>query len=378
MNRTALRLVEASPFIEEMEFLSESSIKKVHALHHLISWQGALRPDIANYFISRYTKPGQGVLDPFCRGGVTVLEAALLKRQVYAADTDALSVLAARAKLAPVSLPEVTLWLQTVNLRRPVSTETFHSNFSAFYDLNTYRELVNIRSALKSDPSQTARFVELIVLGLLHGHQNNYLSSYTSPYVSVSSKEQETINDQRGQNPVHRTVVPRVIRKVASCVLEGIDLYIKPSEAKHLIARCDPRDLKHVPNQSIDLTITAPPALEDIDYNTAHWLRHWFVGKEQANQLNFSDISTWTEFMNEVLFEMARVTRTGGRVILALPSGDYKEALAHTVTSALVSFWCLEGTITHPDNKVRIGQGYVVKRTSLADTRDHYLILRRR
>jgi hypothetical protein len=51
-----------------------------HSLHRLAPYVGGFPPSLAHYFIRRFSDEGDTVLDPFCGGGTTPLEAALQKR----------------------------------------------------------------------------------------------------------------------------------------------------------------------------------------------------------------------------------------------------------------------------------------------------------
>lgn len=64
-----------------------------------------------------FSKPGQTVLDPFCGGGTTVVEALRLGRSAIGNDLSHLAGLVTKAKSTPLSaaqLGTVASWVQTV------------------------------------------------------------------------------------------------------------------------------------------------------------------------------------------------------------------------------------------------------------------------
>ena len=57
-------------------------------------------PNLANYFIERFTEKGDLVVDPFCGRGTTPLEAHILERDSIGSDLNPLATMLSRGKLA--------------------------------------------------------------------------------------------------------------------------------------------------------------------------------------------------------------------------------------------------------------------------------------
>ena len=64
---------------------------------------------------------------------------------------------ASEAKLDSADITEVTLFMQMINLRKPVNANVYREVFSPFFDLNTYREIVNLKSALSASPDRVGK-----------------------------------------------------------------------------------------------------------------------------------------------------------------------------------------------------------------------------
>ena len=65
----------------------------------------ARRPwNVFRELISHYTSPGEIVLDPFCGGGVTVVEALKLGRKVIGVDVNPLATYVTSMEVRPVDI----------------------------------------------------------------------------------------------------------------------------------------------------------------------------------------------------------------------------------------------------------------------------------
>lgn len=384
-SRAALKLIE-SPFVrQEVSLWEGDDSASAHSLHGLLSWPDAFPAALPSYFIRKYTMKGDTVLDPFCGGGTTPLEAKLNGRVPIACDAHPLAVRATRAKLNPADLTEVTLRLQLANLKRPVDTASFNRMFSEFYDIATYRELVNLREMLAANFDRVAGFIESIALGLLHGHSAGYFSVYTNPHAALSPEAQLELNLKRGQAPDYRAVVPRLLRKTAVVLRDGIHSSHRSSGLEGKCALSDARNMTFLPDGSVNLVVTAPPLPGAALFSREHWLRLWFARVQSSNRDQseaFSGMEGWLDFMNEVLFEMARVVIPGGRAVLDLcemkverTKARLDEEVQRLVEESLPGFWSCESVLVHREKSPRL-EGTRLRRET--DEGHRILVLRRR
>lgn len=384
----ALKLVPSSPsFKTEVEVWSGDG-KDSHSLHYAVAYPNSFRPELPAYFIERYSQRGDVVLDPFCGAGTTALEAALQGRVAFASDLNPLSVRVTQAKLSPADITEVTLAFQNINLRRPVDLTVFRQVFAPFYDHDTYRELVNLRSFLQTRTDRIYRFLEVVALGLLHGHSAGYFSVYTFPQLALSPEEQEALNCKRRQSPDYRSIVPRILRKTASLLRDGVPAALRNTMGRHRCAVTDAADLSVFPTGAVDLVVTGPPLPRADDGSKDLWLKSWFSGTPTvscAHGIVCAGVTEWLDYMNSVLCELARVVKGGGRVVFDLREqridGEnvmLDELLARLVDESLARFWLVEGTVINKEKAIRVGD--VVKERDPGRTADRsrMLVLRRR
>lgn len=316
-----LKVVERASFYKaDVQLWSEDQKAELHSLHYSVTLPGMTRPEIPAYFIEKFSAKGDVVLDPFAGSGTTGLEANVQGRVSYVSDIDPLGIRLTQAKLEPADITDVTLRLQLVNLRRPIALQSFSDAFRPFYDVDTFRELVNLRATLSENPDRTNRFIELIATSLLHGHTAGFFSVYTFPQMSVGPEEQVALNLKRGQVPDHRAVVPRILRKTASVLRDGVSSVMRQTSAKNRYAQSDARNLQFVPSSSVDLVVTTPPLPIASSGLRDRWLKYWFtnIPTKGVPTFEISSLEQWIDFMNECLLELARVVRVGGRVVLDL------------------------------------------------------------
>lgn len=391
MLRSALQLVESAPLVRKTVEVSleDTGAENAHSLHYAVSFPESFPPEIPSYFISKYSRRGELVLDPFCGAGAAALEAALLGRVPLASDINPLAIRITRAKLEPADLTEVTLALQSLNLRRPIDLKVYNDFFSPFYDVDTFRELFHLREYVHGNDNAAARFLELVGLSLLHGHSAGYFSVYTLPQIALTPDKQKELNNKRHQTPDYRAVVPRLLRRTASILRDGIPSVLRQQVEKGATQCCDARNQAHIPGASVGLLLTAPPLPSDVDTSQDLWLKLWFSGIQSRSfsdqVLVGSSLEQWREFMNEVLFEAARVVRPGGRAAFVLRSVRLDnrvvaldEELSAIVEESLARYWEPECTVIYkePSAKLKDAQGERDQRK--VHQRSRVLVLRRR
>ena len=117
---TLMRKVERSVYERTLDELLNSDIKKdkspylkivkakPHSPVYMMHKFWARRPyNVFAQLISHYTKPDDIILDPFCGGGVTVVEALRLKRRVVGVDINPLATYVTEMEVTPVSIENV-------------------------------------------------------------------------------------------------------------------------------------------------------------------------------------------------------------------------------------------------------------------------------
>ena len=89
------------------------------APHDFYRYPARFSPVFAREAIETFTKPGETVLDPFCGGGTTLVEAVSLGRRAAGMDVSSLAAFLTRTKTTPISVHdkrEIAAWLEFIEL----------------------------------------------------------------------------------------------------------------------------------------------------------------------------------------------------------------------------------------------------------------------
>ncbi len=290
--------------------------RQSHSIHE-ISYRACFKAQLPEFFISRLTRPGETVLDPFMGRGTTPVQAALMGRRAVGADINPLSVLLARPRLAPMTLQAVYEALQSVDWSRG---QINRDDLLAFYHPLTLRRLNALRAwigeraplgAASVDP--VADWVRMVAINRLSGHSPGFFSGRSMPpNQAVSVKAQRKINDRLGLEPPERDVAGVILKKTKSLMRDGT----MPDGVASQLLTAPASDLAGVPTGSVALTVTSPPFLDIVQYGADNWLRCWFAGialEDVAIDMHKTP-EAWTAMVVRVLREQARVLRPGGHV----------------------------------------------------------------
>ena len=87
------------------------------APHDFYRYPARFSPLFAREAIEAFTRPGETVLDPFCGGGTTLVEAVSLGRRAAGMDVSSLATFLTRTKTTPISIHdkrEISKWLEYI------------------------------------------------------------------------------------------------------------------------------------------------------------------------------------------------------------------------------------------------------------------------
>lgn len=351
-----LRLVQAEQFRDEIHIPEARSVegRDSHALQGALQYASPWSPFLARYVIDRFSNPGGRVLDPMCGVGTVGLEALLLGRHFVGCAQDHTLVSLSSSRVNPADIAEVALRLQFVPFKRPVNVAGFVGPFTHFFHVSTFRELINAKVSLRESSDRVSDFIKFIGASIIHGHTTGHLSAYTSPSEGLSPKAQIRLNEKRMENPSYRSVSPRVLRKAAFLLRDGICSALSDtSSLSRSVFFAPASSLDGVHGDSIDLAIIGFNQPGFFEHGTQSWLRSWWVGVDDREcATRASNLDAWTGEANETLVEMARVVKRGGRLVLRLGHGrigaariDYGAEITRLVKNCLGSFWRIEGAL---------------------------------
>ena len=290
--------------------------RQAHSIHE-VSYRACFKPQLPEFFISRLTKSGEGVYDPFMGRGTTPVQAALMGRRPLANDINPLSTLLTRPRLSPPTPNAIIDQLGKIDWRKPV---IIREDLLAFYHPSTIRQLTVLREWIQEraplgmpNPDPVIDWIRMVAINRLTGHSPGFFSVYTlPPNQAVSIESQIKINAKRQQSPPPRDVVKIIFKKSQSLLADG-------PMSKHPVACLSTAlagETPAIPDQSASLVVTSPPFLDIVQYADDNWLRCWFAGIETSNVdiAMHRTVGAWTAMVRKVLIEQARIVRPGGHI----------------------------------------------------------------
>jgi hypothetical protein len=289
--------------------------RQAHSIHE-VSYRACFKPQLPEFFISRLTKPGDAVYDPFMGRGTTPVQAALMGRRPIGNDINPMSVLLGRPRLAPPALREVARKLDQI---RWDEGKIDNPDLLAFYSSRTLLHICALRSwlmeraPLDCTPDPIDDWIRMVAINRLTGHSPGFFSVYTlPPNQAVSAQSQRKINERRGQTPPDRDVKKLILRKSASLLSDGP---MAPHPAA-LLTTCTAQTTPAIDSGSVQLVITSPPFLDIVQYAEDNWLRSWFAGIDVTSvAIAYHRTATgWQKMVRDTLKELARVVQRGGHV----------------------------------------------------------------
>jgi len=312
--RTGTETADGIPYLIN-EFWTAGQ-RQAHSIHE-VSYRACFKAQLPEFFISRLTRPGDVVFDPFMGRGTTPVQAALMGRQAFGNDINPLSVLLTRPRLRPITLEQVAAALESVDWSKG---EVTREGLLAFYHPQTLRKLEALRHWLSEraplgadDVDPVADWVRMVAINRLSGHSPGFFSGRSMPpNQAVSVNAQRKINEKLGVAPPERDVVAVILKKSRTLLKNGC----APAQVASSLHTGAAWDTPGIADGSVDLTVTSPPFLDIVQYAADNWLRCWFAGIDPGSvaiDMHRTE-EAWTEMVHRVLSEQARILRPGGYV----------------------------------------------------------------
>lgn len=300
---------------------------------HEISYRACFKPQLPRYFIQKFTEKGDIVYDPFMGRGTTLIEAALLGRNIIGNDINPLCKLLTLPRLNPPHPRSIAQRLEQIPILEEISSEI---DLSMFYHPQTLQEILSLRHYLyqrKLTDSQDNidSWIGMVATNRLSGHSKGFFSVYTlPPNQAVTPQRQRKINERLKQKPEYRDTKYLIMKKTQGLLrnLTYKESHNLKNAAKNAIFLTeDACNTKHIDDECIDLIVTSPPFIDTVNYATDNWLRCWFnhidekkIAKKLAPCKN---IHGWINSMQNAFYEFYRIVKDDGWV--AFEVGEIKK-----------------------------------------------------
>ena len=257
-----------------------------HSAHAMCSYQGMFPPKLVHYFLQRYSRQRDLVVDPFSGRGTTVLQARVEGRRTIGNDLNPLAFVLTRAKAKPPSWERLLDFIAEMErgYRRPdPASLDFPDEIQMLFHPGALAQLAYLRSRLLSKRrtawSSEEAMLAACVAGILHGSfrrdgSSAYLSismpntfSMAPAYVKRYIRENELVAPDQD-------VFARVREKVGRQYLDSMAGLAGTVHSKDAVAFLRRKQIRGC----VDLVLTSPPYLQVINYGTSNWIRLWWLG----------------------------------------------------------------------------------------------------
>lgn len=299
---------------------------------HEISYRACFKPQLPRFFINLLTQEGDTVYDPFSGRGTTAIEAGILGRNVISNDINPLSQILTMPRFFVQNLMEIEERFKNIAYDMNLCADV---DLSMFYHPKTEAEIVSLKNYLRQRKSKGKEdnidlWIRMVATNRLTGHSPGFFSVYTlPPNQAVTPERQRLINEKRNQKPEYRDTKKLIMKKTKSLIRnikEQEILNLRKTGDNAIFLSEDARCTLQIPDESVSLTVTSPPFLDVVQYDSDNWLRCWFNdidAKKVAETITMSkDIQEWSCVMEEVFYELYRITKKGGWV--AFEVGEVK------------------------------------------------------
>ncbi len=246
--------------------------------HYTCSYMAMFPPQLPHYFITRFTEPGDIVLDPFSGRGTTPVQAMSQSRFGIGNDLNDLAYALTRGKIVNPSLEEVLRRLD--ELERGFTrgdwlrVKGIPLKIRMIFHPETQRHLMYLRRELKWKEDDVDAFLTMVLMGAMHGASPGFLSlpmpntfSMGWGYVKKYIKTHNLKRPNRNAFEVLRGRCERFLK-------------LGPLPGRGLAIHGDVRNLDtsgEIEPGSVKMIFSSPPYLKVIKYGLYNWIRLWWL-----------------------------------------------------------------------------------------------------
>ncbi len=292
-------------------------------IHSLCSYQGKLKPSIANQLVSIFVPENGKLLDMFGGVGTIPTEAALQNKESFSFDISPAAVAISRAKIGIPSskkikqiIDELADYIQKTKISdtdiKSQSEFGLNKTIKDYFHPKTLKEILLARKYFESNGYETTEnaFVMSALMHVLHGNRPYALSRRShgiTPFAPTGDFE-------------YKNLIEKVTEKIFRTLKETSRERFSPGSVFYQDAtKTWPENIR-----DLDAIITSPPFFDSTRFYAANWMRLWFAGWNQAHfktePVNFIDELQKKDLsIYDGIFMQARERlKTGGVFVLHL------------------------------------------------------------
>ena len=302
--------------------------------HQLAPYIGKTKSSMASSLIRHFATPGTTLYEPFSGSGTIAFESWVAGCNTIATDLNPYARLLTRAKLTPYksrqeALHDVHIVSNLVARARRPSLHSVPPWVRQFFHPDTLAELLLWTHELQR---RQKWFLLACLMGILH-HQRpgflSYPSSHSAPYLRTNRYPSEQFPDMY----TYRSVLDRLTAKVSRAFRRVPPLNFA------LRRCCYSRNAARFHPSPVDLIVTSPPYMKQLDYGRDNRLRLWFLGCTDTDSLDHTvspKADAFLELLERCFIRWRRILKADAPCVLIIGSQCARARhadLAATVTA---------------------------------------------
>jgi len=244
--------------------------------HSLCSYQGKLKPAIANHLVNTFVPEKGTFLDLFSGVGTIPFEGALTGRKSFGIDISKPAYYISSAKVGvsdPEKCLEIIASLKSYIKKKSIKKEFnkwkdfgFNKTLQEYYDPKTFKEILSARDYfIKNQPQTTEQMLVIsALLHILHGNRPYALSRRSHPIVPYA--------------PTGDFEYKSLIEKLKEKVSKSLNIVLPQNFTEGKIFLQDTTKIWSQEITDLDAIITSPPFFDSTRFYLANWIRIWFAG----------------------------------------------------------------------------------------------------
>lgn len=257
-------------------------------------------PQISRFFIEKYTRINDVILDPFCGSGTALLEARLLSRNAIGIDINPLASLISSVKVTPLDTNQLSSAIRLVKEKVKDChgrTVVEFPNIDYWFCEEAQIELSRIKFIVENLNSGYSESVYRFMLVCLSSIIRK--SSYADPRMAKTYKSKRVIEKiENGWVPIPTQYFEKVLDKNFERI-KSLSEHLNANNNHVSVFQGDARETSSILKQNgieeVDFIITSPPYINAQDYFRSYKLEIWWLSlatPEEVRRLNRQAIGT--------------------------------------------------------------------------------------
>ncbi|MDR2526747.1 MAG: site-specific DNA-methyltransferase [Rickettsiales bacterium] len=167
LNNVAIEKIDGLEIIKGEFWTSKQ--RQSNSLHE-ISYRACFKAQLPEFFISKFSKENDVIYDPFSGRGTSVLQAALMNRNIISIDINPLSSILSKSRFFIPTLQEIKEKLNKI----PLLNNRDDIDLSMFFHIDTLQEIISMREYFKTHDEYIVNWIRMFATNRLTGHSTGF------------------------------------------------------------------------------------------------------------------------------------------------------------------------------------------------------------